>query len=253
MNRRVKYCTMVYVMYSCMLNASLYNEKEGILMPLYKNSASINNYYSVSTGNQVYLNRLLFESCRHNDTSMVKQLCQQAADPNTKDIIIHDLFCVDLAIKNNNLPMVETLVEAGATLNRLDVLLYTPLHRACCNKQAVIIRYLIGHNANVNSINYLGETPLYMALREHHYKAIPLLLWAGADIHQKTKNKDTPWLYTKRSLTALVKQLKPLVSHFFSGDRLREAISYRSTSGTIIGITGIALLLNIYYDVPSYL
>jgi len=47
-------------------------------------------------------------------------------------------------------------------------------------------------NADVNVVNYSGNSPLHIAAVEGHKNIIAYLLSRGADIRQKNKNKLTP-------------------------------------------------------------
>ncbi|RLV58335.1 ankyrin repeat domain-containing protein [Parashewanella curva] len=63
------------------------------------------------------------------------------------------------------------------------------LHIACAAGKSEVVAYLIGLNANVNSVSRNGVTPLYLAVWQRKTDVVQQLLKANADINIKSNGK----------------------------------------------------------------
>ena len=95
---------------------------------------------------------------------------------NHKDITFYETQQIKTAelinsIKSKNLKLSNKLIEQYPTtvLNK-DYFEYTPLHWAVRIKFIEIIPNLILYGGDPNAINYLGETPLHLAVKNNDYE-----------------------------------------------------------------------------------
>jgi ankyrin repeat protein len=71
----------------------------------------------------------------------------------------------------------------------------TALHQAAANGNLEILKSLIAHGAQINSVNANGETPLHFAARFGKLEALKALISDGAKLDEKSKyTKATPLL-----------------------------------------------------------
>ncbi|BCU68033.1 hypothetical protein HS7_14700 [Sulfolobales archaeon HS-7] len=127
-----------------------------------------------------------FESIRRNDVVKVKDFLMRGIDVNSKRNGVTPLH---VAVEQNNLPIVETLLEYGANPDVISEptgksqLMYTPLQLALSSKQInyLLINALIKHGANVN-LTGNSPHPLALATLRRDPKLVKLILDAGADI-----------------------------------------------------------------------
>ena len=90
----------------------------------------------------------------------------------------------------------ELLLRAKALTSQRDVNGSTPLHCATKNAHVMLIQQLIDFDADVNTTNAAGLSPLHVAChRALSARSVKLLLAAGADIHQKCLFSRTPIHY----------------------------------------------------------
>ena len=89
------------------------------------------------------------------------------------------------------------MLNHGADPNAREDRRWTPLHLATRNTQLEAVQVLIEHNADINSQNTVGETPLYTAIL-HYYPegaivdVVQRLLELGADANACDHDQSTP-------------------------------------------------------------
>ncbi|RLV58258.1 ankyrin repeat domain-containing protein [Parashewanella curva] len=86
------------------------------------------------------------------------------------------------------------------------------LHIASAAGKSDIVEYLIGLNANVNSVSRNEFTPLYLAVWNKRAEVVKQLLKANADINRKTNGKTPLELAEEQNddaITALLKNKQP--------------------------------------------
>ena len=98
--------------------------------------------------------------------------------------------------------IIKALLDAGADVERPDIVGFTPLHRWLEIKQFStfqILALLLERGANADKASPLGRTPLTYTCstgREyntyHRIKVVKLLIVYSANIHAPNKNRDTP-------------------------------------------------------------
>jgi len=87
------------------------------------------------------------------------------------------------AAQDGDLPIVQTLIQSGASVNLQDKNKETPLHFAARSSQAEAARVLIDHGARVDAQDVHGNTALFHAVYESQGQGdlITLLLRSGAN------------------------------------------------------------------------
>ncbi|KTD53804.1 ankyrin repeat domain-containing protein [Legionella santicrucis] len=98
-----------------------------------------------------------------------------------------------IAVKNNDLAMVNYLLEYGACLETFDGDMKTALFWAAENGDEAIFDVLLEHGATVNGVSYPEEnTPLMAALKNHHFGiAQKILSQKEVAITQKNRYGET--------------------------------------------------------------
>ncbi|KAJ8680425.1 hypothetical protein QAD02_016212 [Eretmocerus hayati] len=87
---------------------------------------------------------------------------------------------------------VKKLIRAGANVNAVDVKDNSCLHYAVENKDCgKLISILVNADAEVNSLNNLGDTPLLTAVRVNNVEAVDNLVKCGANIQIANNHGDT--------------------------------------------------------------
>ena len=84
------------------------------------------------------------------------------------------------------------LIDQGADLHAKDNIGYTPLHYACRNGHAEVVKALLEKGADVHTKTTDGYTPLHLACMEGHVEVVKALLEKGADVHAKNSSGWTP-------------------------------------------------------------
>jgi ankyrin repeat protein len=152
----------------------------------------------------------LTEAARLNDDRLVKMLLDAGAKVDSANP--DDETALMLAIKNGNLQMAETLVKAGASVNRIEKFHnQTPLIYAAGGGHSAIVKLLLSKDADVRpralytdwpsqvtseprtqyrSVG--GLTALMYAIRGGCYSCVDQLVASGADVNFPTPEGITP-------------------------------------------------------------
>ncbi|WP_109234525.1 ankyrin repeat domain-containing protein [Orientia tsutsugamushi] len=95
------------------------------------------------------------------------------------------------AVKDSDTEEVKRLLSADNNIdvNVTDTYLNTPLYYAVANGYIEIVKLLLSHGANINSINCSGNTPLICSVIAEHIEIVKLLLSHGADVHYKNYHR----------------------------------------------------------------
>jgi phosphate transport system substrate-binding protein len=100
------------------------------------------------------------------------------------------------AASSANVAEIIILLLRGADVNAVDWDGNTPLVLAAANNTPQVIRFLIGKGANVNAANHWGFTPLmYAAIRSSNPEVLRILLEYGADINAAYNDGATPLMF----------------------------------------------------------
>ncbi|CAG2216104.1 ANK [Mytilus edulis] len=94
----------------------------------------------------------------------------------TKQVFIIDDFIGKYAVDETNID--------NADINIQDKSGCTPLHLA---SNSAVAKVLLDYNANINSVDAFGRSPVYLACSTNQEKVLALLIEKNAEINQKTK------------------------------------------------------------------
>uniref|UniRef100_A0A1B6C2I3 Protein fem-1 homolog B n=1 Tax=Clastoptera arizonana TaxID=38151 RepID=A0A1B6C2I3_9HEMI len=92
------------------------------------------------------------------------------------------LWC---AAGSGYLPVVKTLVKAGADVNHATLTNSTPLRAACFDGRLDIVKYLTEHGADINIANKYNNTCLMISAYKGHLEVVSYLLEKGARTDEK--------------------------------------------------------------------
>lgn len=79
---------------------------------------------------------------------------------------------------------VQSLLKAGANIRHVDLSRTSPLASACAYGRVNSVKLLLEHKADVNHANSRGETSLLMACRNGHVECAELLIKHGAKVNK---------------------------------------------------------------------
>ena len=131
---------------------------------------------------------------RENDLESVKILVENGADVNAASII--GWTALKWAAQLGNLDMVNYLISKGANVNEAGAI-GTPLYYASEYDNLPVIKSLVEAGAEINiriPFEYKrgGYTPLHRATEEGHLEIANYLIDQGADVNAKDKYGRTP-------------------------------------------------------------
>ncbi len=127
------------------------------------------------------------EAIRNNDIEKIQLMIKQGIDLNKKWGPLHYPYLI-AGIRSTKLEIVKILIEAGASIDAVDVYGETPLMNSTAVGNYEITEYLIKNKANVNHTNYDGLSVLDAALLTNKLSIWKLLIENGADPHRKNNN-----------------------------------------------------------------
>jgi ankyrin repeat protein len=86
-----------------------------------------------------------------------------------------------------SLEIIQELIKKGLDVNAIDYYGNAPMHYAARLKRVDLVELLFNADANVNSINKEGVSPLRQLLlsKPYDYNSMKFLVRAGADVNQK--------------------------------------------------------------------
>lgn len=87
----------------------------------------------------------------------------------------------NMAVAQENTALLRVLVEKGADVNSVDYMENTPLHLAAERGMAEAVEILLSHGAFVDAINIMGTTPIMAAAQRGHDDIANNLAQAGAN------------------------------------------------------------------------
>ena len=137
-----------------------------------------------------------------------------------------------VAAEKGETNIVKWLIAANANVNTKNEKGETPLFAAAKNGRTDIVKCLIEANADVDAENTYGETPLFEAVRNGKPDIVELLLNAGAYVNKTTKNGTTPLYYScSKGNLATLKVLKNAGAsvHFGNADMVWEPCYHGQT------------------------
>ena len=119
-------------------------------------------------------NKLLFMAIKNDNLEIVQTLLEHHANPNLPNIY-HETALV-YAAERGNLAIVNALIHAGASPNLASNGGATAIHYAAKNGHTLIAQALIQAGANINKSADNDVTPLYLAAKHKHLNTVLALL-----------------------------------------------------------------------------
>lgn len=96
------------------------------------------------------------------------------------------------AVRSNNVPMAEALIDNGANIQTIDNFRRTLLHWAAHRGSIDVAHVLLQKGTNIDSVDDLGRTALHIAALRGHKEILEALLNLGADIEALDRDGKTP-------------------------------------------------------------
>jgi ankyrin repeat protein len=112
-----------------------------------------------------------------------------------------------IAVKNRNFEISETLIRAGAQIDFPDIYGATPLHHASLYGFMDIVDLLLYYDAPIDEKTDEGTTPLLAAIWAGNTDVSDLLIQNGADPNEKDNNGFTPFLMASFTGDTLIMNL----------------------------------------------
>ncbi|XP_014281593.1 uncharacterized protein [Halyomorpha halys] len=107
-------------------------------------------------------------------------------------------FPIHLAAASGNVELLNTLVQWGGSLSSKDMFGYTPFHRAALAGQTETIKWLYERGGGfLKETSWAGWTALHLAVMNGHYCTSDQLLKFGANVNAKDKDGWTPMYLAK--------------------------------------------------------
>ncbi|MFZ2854439.1 MAG: ankyrin repeat domain-containing protein [Rhodocyclaceae bacterium] len=163
----------------------------------------------------IHGNTLVMLAVRENNLDLLEQLLLRRARLNIRNR--DGDTALRTAAFTGKLPFVQRLVEAGAEVNMYG---WSPLAYAAFNGHADVAAYLLKRGAEINAVTENGSTALLLAVRNGHQAAVDILLKHEAD----------PNIATERDETALDWAVK--TNNTDIAERLRKAGGRSGKMGT---------------------
>ena len=138
----------------------------------------------------------LMSACFRGEVAVVRVLlnagiCVNNTDHETKDTPLM------LAIRRNNLDLIDLLIKRKADVNAACEHGETPLLYACRFGNYCTIAMLIDAKVDVNKKNNDGQTPLMYASECGHPRIVEKLIFHGADVDETDVNGKTAFDYAR--------------------------------------------------------
>ena len=130
------------------------------------------------------------EACKNTDESKKKDMLNTVDDATTrykdfpKKTDTTGNTGLQIASFYNNYDIVELLLNRGADINAINNIKETPLFIACKNGYKNIVELLLNRGADTNIKNYHGDTALMVACLHGNEEIVEILLNKGANVLQ---------------------------------------------------------------------
>lgn len=124
--------------------------------------------------------------CNNVDTQMFKQLIREnKLDVNHTSGYYESIL--QLAVRRNNVELVQFLLENGADVNQCNAFGITPLMFACEESSLEMVKMLVDGGARLDMVatENTGETALHCAFKNEDNNIFKWLIKIGADYRQK--------------------------------------------------------------------
>ena len=141
----------------------------------------------------------IFKACKDKNFERIKELIENGVDINIQN---HNGNLLHYACYfSRNLNFIIFLINNGININFKTMCdRRTPLHIVCYNNSDIdnldndldIVKILINNEADINSIDIYGDTPLHDACCRGLIEIVDELISLGADLYKKNNRGNTP-------------------------------------------------------------
>lgn len=138
------------------------------------------------------LNYVLFNAAKKGDVDLIKQCFKMGAQIESTGSTSKKT-ALQIAAEAKQLPAVQELLKAGASLSRQSEGLFAPLHLAL--KLPInfeILQALLEQGSDVNEVDRIGDTALHYAVQANSLDAVSILLSYGAILESRDAQGNTP-------------------------------------------------------------
>jgi cytochrome c len=126
----------------------------------------------------------IHDAAKKGDVASISAALDAGADINGRDFMGPPLYHAVVGVK---LEAAKLLIERGADVNAPSILGIAPLVPAVRRRNIELIKLLLDHGANPNSV--LGtQTALHLAVQAGCFDCVKALVEAGADVNAVTSN-----------------------------------------------------------------
>ena len=137
--------------------------------------------------------RMLFDAAANGNVPEVERLLDAGADINAKtEFAIEALSPLQISVFYRHHAVARVLLQRGAdhsVSRRFGS--KTPTHDAAFHGDAVMVRLMLQHGANIESRDSTLQTPLHVAVHWNYVSVVAVLLEHGADMQKRTIFKAT--------------------------------------------------------------
>jgi ankyrin repeat protein len=155
------------------------------------------NYYSESEENNFNINeeeeKLFLLACSKNHKD-ISEIFMKNFNFN-HDLQNKALLELSKCNGKDKNDLTQLLINNNADVNSKDIDGFTPLHYACKQSNIELTQLLINNNADVNSKDIHGSTPLQYACKQNNIELTQLLINNNADVNLKDIDGSTPLHY----------------------------------------------------------
>jgi ankyrin repeat protein len=134
----------------------------------------------------------LVEAAFEEEPRKVQSLISRGADVNAKDREFYSRTALHIAVSDNNLKIVQILLNAGADVNTLDGEGNTTLMMLDEETSEEIVNLLVKYGAKLDiQAKESKKTALIHAAMQDNYKAMRILIKAGANVNLRDSDGDS--------------------------------------------------------------
>lgn len=138
-----------------------------------------------SSGSTIIYRMSLLKNLSMDQMNCLNYLLLKGADANKENYNGYTPLTAHFSSNLFNKEFLDRLLQNNAEINSPDFDGDTPLHFAVMNNNLEAVEYLLENGANTNVKNKDGITPLHIAVKEKNYDITGRLLSAGADRNTK--------------------------------------------------------------------
>ncbi len=183
----------------------------------------------IETENESFLRMALERKC----FNLAQTLLTKGANPNFMSQGNHAITMLCHAF--DNIQMIHALIQAGADVNQLDFKGQTPLISACKRDKIEVMRILLSKGANVDYVGRRGSA-LQIAIRALNERAVVLLAEAQANVDEGAA-REIVKIATNRETVKTIHFIQVLLRNGFVNSCLKDVAEANGNLGTFRVLT----------------